>query len=84
MVDELEVCVVVGQERYAGGIGRRGDGEIHRAPAGLAAALHDRSREPAPFASDGGADRERIEGGFDDAELLGAARPPPRVAVAAR
>ena len=80
VLDEPEVGLVVRDEWNAGDVRGRCDREIHGAPAGLRAALRDRSREPAPFARDGRVDRERVERGLDDAEALGAASALVRIA----
>ena len=54
-------------------VGGGGDGEVHRAPARLAAAGADRGGEASPFARDGGVDRQRLEGRLDHAEAQAAA-----------
>ncbi len=66
-------AAVVGEQRDVVGVGGGGDGEVERAPAGLAAAVADGGGEASPFAGDGGVDRQRLEGGFDHGEAQGAA-----------
>jgi hypothetical protein len=55
-------------------VGGRRDREVHRPAPRLPTPLADRGGEPAPLASDGGVDRERIERRLDDAEAQGADR----------
>ena len=74
VVDQLEVVGVVGEQRDLVDVGGGGDGEVERAPAGLAAAGAYGGGEPAPFACGGGVERERFERGFDYAESQASAR----------
>ena len=58
--------------------GRR-DGQIDGPPTRLPATSRDGRREPPPFACHCGVDGQRLEGGLDDAEPLGASSPLVRV-----
>ena len=74
VVDELEIRDVVGHQRHAGGIGRRGDGQVHR-PSSRSAVAQRGGGKPTPFACDDGVDGKWVEAGFDNAESLCPASP---------
>jgi hypothetical protein len=56
------------EQRHAVHVGGGGDREIHRAPAGLAAAIAHRRGEAPPFAGDRGVDRQWLERRLDHAQ----------------
>ena len=68
--DESEVLLVPRQQRDVVNIRSSGDHEIERAFTRLTAATDNCCGKPSPFARDRSVDRQRIEGGFDDAETL--------------
>ena len=73
VVDQLEIACVVCEQGDVVHVGGGGDGEIERAPARLSSTRADCGCESSPFARDRGVDRQRLEGGLDDAKAQAAA-----------
>src|SRR5215212_2207922 len=61
VVGEPEVGRVVGEQQDTRDVRGRGDREVHRSAVRLPTALSHRGGKPAPLASYGGVDRERVE-----------------------
>ncbi len=68
--EQNEVLRVPGQKRDLVHVCRGGDNEVDGSAAWLPAAADDGGCEPTPFACDSGVNRQRVEGGLDDAETL--------------